>query len=393
MIKMKRRLTNLGLAKRFLFVLFLVALFAPILTNNKALLVIDNGVQFPFLNQQNNGISEGSFSIYPPIPYSASSIDYLNMQSVGPFSKQNISSSYYRHWLGTDELGRDVLAGLIYGCRTAIGIGLGSMLIALLIALIIGGSAGYFGDFQLKLTRTQLFISFLQILAFLYFIFILLPFRQVTAGFLDYIIPVLIYLFMVLILRMTSVRIKGSITSNTVLIAIPIDLILSRIIELVDSIPILFLLIALSAIVPPEPFYFTIILGISGWMSMAKYFRAEVLKLKNEDFVLNGKALGIPNSQLIIKHILPNAWGPVLMSFAFGIGAAISIESALSYLGLGLISDQPSWGSLIAASNGNLEAWWLAIFPGILLFLSIWSFIQIANAQRKRSYSGYSTRT
>ena len=133
----------------------------------------------------------------------------------------------------------------------------------------------------------------------------------------------------------------------------------------------LFLLVCLSAFI--EPSFFTTILIISSvaWTSIAKFTRGEVIKVKNEDYIQSAKALALDNFQIVRKHILPNALGPVFVSLSFGMAAAILLEASLSFLGMGIAGEEASWGKLISSARNNCEAWWLAIFPGLAIFITV----------------------
>ena len=143
----------------------------------------------------------------------------------------------------------------------------------------------------------------------------------------------------------------------TTKLALAVDLTISRAIELIDAIPLLFLLVCLSAFI--EPSFFTTILIISSvaWTSIAKFTRGEVIKVKNEDYIQSAKALALDNFQIVRKHILPNALGPVFVSLSFGMAAAILLEASLSFLGMGIAGEEASWGKLISSARNNYEAW------------------------------------
>ncbi len=133
----------------------------------------------------------------------------------------------------------------------------------------------------------------------------------------------------------------------------------------------LFLLVCLSAFI--EPSFFTTILIISSvaWTSIAKFTRGEVIKVKNEDYIQSAKALALDNFQIVRKHILPNALGPVFVSLSFGMAAAILLEASLSFLGMGIAGEEASWGKLISSDRNNYEAWWLAICPGLAIYITV----------------------
>jgi len=154
-----------------------------------------------------------------------------------------------------------------------------------------------------------------------------------------------------------------------------IDMILSRLIELVMCIPALVLILALLAILErPTIWHLMAVLGVTGWTGIARLTRAEFLKLKETEFVMAARALGASRLRIMFRHILPNALAPVLVPISFGIAAAILIESGLSFLGFGAPPPNPSWGTLLNAGRSNLQMWWLVVFPGAAIFLTVLAY-------------------
>lgn len=157
-----------------------------------------------------------------------------------------------------------------------------------------------------------------------------------------------------------------------------IDLLLQRVIEIFMAVPVLFLLIVAAGVLPQQlrNTYVTMaIIGAVTWTSAARYTRAEFLKLRSQDFVQSAKAVGLPLRAILFKHMLPNGVTPVLVDASFLIAGAIIAEATLSYLGLGPI-DQASWGKLLSSamsSEGEFK-WWLAVFPGLAIFLTVLSY-------------------
>ncbi len=152
---------------------------------------------------------------------------------------------------------------------------------------------------------------------------------------------------------------------------IPIDTFVSRGIELLNSIPRLLLIITITAVVERSIWIVMIIIGITGWTGIARFTRAEFLRIRSLEFVQAAQSLGFSNLRTIFRHALPNALAPVFVSIAFGIASAILIESGLSFLGIGVPDDIVTWGSLLNLGRQNLEAWWLIIYPGMAIFLTI----------------------
>lgn len=154
-----------------------------------------------------------------------------------------------------------------------------------------------------------------------------------------------------------------------------IDTLLSRVIEVVLCIPTLVLILALIAIIEHVTIWHLMaVIGVIGWTSIARLTRAEFLKLKEMDFIAAARATGVGQFRIILKYLLPNALAPVLVPITFGIAAAILIESSLSFLGFGAPPPNPSWGTLLSAGRANFQLWWLIVFPGIAIFLTVLAY-------------------
>jgi len=163
-------------------------------------------------------------------------------------------------------------------------------------------------------------------------------------------------------------------------ISLPIDLITTKIIEVLNSIPTLFIILAFLAIfTKPSIWNVIIIISIIGWPKFARLVRAEILQIKNIEYIESAKSIGLSDFQIILKHALPNAITSVISITAFAISGAILLESTLSFLGLGIPLDQVSWGSMLADARVNFSSWWLALFPGLAIFFVLISFYIIGN--------------
>ncbi|HEY8749970.1 MAG TPA: ABC transporter permease [Tepidisphaeraceae bacterium] len=162
------------------------------------------------------------------------------------------------------------------------------------------------------------------------------------------------------------------------------DLLSMRTIEIVEALPRLVLLITISALAQHRNIYLMMaIIGLTGYTSYARFVRAEFLTLRQRDFVQAAIAAGYPQYRIIFRQMLPNALTPVLVSTTFGVASAILYEATLSFLGLGLV-DEPSWGALLeqARAAGAGFIWWIALFPGIAIFLTVFSYNLIGEAAR-----------
>jgi len=224
-----------------------------------------------------------------------------------PFDPNEVDfSSRFRppdhlHRLGTDDLGRDVLARMIHGARVSLTVGFLATAISLVIGSLLGALAGYY--------------------------------RGVA------------------------------------------DWIVSRTIEVVLCFPFLFLVLGIVALFGPSLYTIMIALGLTSWTAEARYVRGEFLRIRELDFAYAARASGARDARIILRHLLPNALAPVLVSASFGVASAILTESALSFLGFGVPLPTPTWGSILLAAQQNIEyAWWLVVFPGVAIFLTVASF-------------------
>lgn len=154
-----------------------------------------------------------------------------------------------------------------------------------------------------------------------------------------------------------------------------VDMLTSRITEIVMCVPTLVLILALVAIVDKPTIWKTMaIIGCTGWTGIARLTRGEFLRLKSSEFVMAARAAGAGPVRIMLRHILPNALAPILVPITFGIAAAILMESSLSFLGFGPPPPAASWGSLLNDARSNLSMWWLVVFPGTAIFLTVLAY-------------------
>lgn len=156
------------------------------------------------------------------------------------------------------------------------------------------------------------------------------------------------------------------------------DATISRLMEALLCFPSLLLILALIAAGPawlqdlPDVMRIAVVLGITGWIPVARYLRAEFLRLRGSEMVLAARAAGSGHFRIAVRHLLPSSLAPVLVTAAFAVGAAVGLEAALSFLGLGVRPPVATWGGLLAEAREHVDrAWWLALFPGLALFLSL----------------------
>lgn len=161
------------------------------------------------------------------------------------------------------------------------------------------------------------------------------------------------------------------------------DAILMRFVDIMLAFPTFFLILAVIAILEPNIFIIMAVIGITSWMDVARLVRAEFLSLKERDFVGAARAVGVSDTRLIFRHILPNALSPVFVAATFGVAGAILIESGLSFLGLGVQPPDPSWGNILTAGKDNIEiAWWLSLYPGLAILITVLSYNLVGEGLR-----------
>jgi len=401
----------LKLCVRVFLVLVCVALLAPFLANDKPLICKYKGQwlfpAFSFKNQ--HIISEDDiinynmgndwktlntdFSVFAPCAYSPNTIDAANAPRKSPFDAQEfvlknnttISIPFkFRHWLGTTQNGNDVLSGIIHGTKISLSVGIFSMLIASIIGIILGACAGYFENNTIKIGYVQLL--FLLIGIFIsYFYCVVVRGSNLAAAFtigsaLDILrVFLLLYLSYIVIQGLLKFGNKIDVTLKTDnILNFPLDAIVSRIIEILNSIPSLLLIIALSAITKPSYTLLISIIGFLSWTTIARLTRAEYLKTKQLDYITSSKAIGMSDFAIMRKHILPNVFPIILVQIIFGMAGAVLIEASLSFIGVGIPSNTVSWGSLLNEARDHFSAWWLVVFPGLCVFTLIFIYNKIA---------------
>jgi len=162
-----------------------------------------------------------------------------------------------------------------------------------------------------------------------------------------------------------------------------LDSIISRIVETMMSFPTFFFILTVQGLLQKSSILqMIIIIALTRWTDISRLVRAEVLKVKNENFVLSAKAMGFRNSRILFRHILPNSMGPVTVAAYLGIAGTILIEASLSFLGFGTPPPAASWGEMLTQAYENPQCWWLMVLPGVALFGTVLSFNIIGEALR-----------
>jgi peptide/nickel transport system permease protein len=383
---------------RMMYVIVFIGVMADFLANDKPFFCrIDGNSYFPIFKSYgvNLGIAKYpaelanvnwqdvkyDFVIRTPIPYSPQNLDLKNKDYKSPLDEQDVESSRWRHLLGTDNLGRDVMAGMIHGTRTAMLVGIISMSISILIGIFMGALAGYYGDRGMQMSRARFWLCILGLLFGIYYAFGVRSFQLSSAlskglggFFVQLIISILILVGIFGLFNLIASLLK-KISFLGQKVNVPVDILVSRLIEVKVSIPTMLLILSIVAVMSrPNILMVMVIIGFTSWTGIAKYTRAELLKVRSLEYIQAAQSLGYSEFRTIFKHALPNSLASVLVAIAFGVAGAILLESSLSFLGIGMRPEDVTWGSMLSSARGYFKAWWLAIFPGFAIFVTVTIF-------------------
>tara|TARA_Y100000588_G_scaffold303195_1_gene325633 strand:- start:140 stop:1498 length:1359 start_codon:yes stop_codon:yes gene_type:complete len=333
---------------------------------------------------------------------------------------------------GTDALGRDVFSRILEGTTISIAVGFVSVGISTILGILIGGLAGYYGETKIRGTSIITSILILCIGLFVWnnfgFVFFLIaifgsilsfiyskerniflgfciatllsivsisPFDSfissqtvnTTTIFLQKLvgIPLLVLLGILGIfygkqLREKNFRkdssFKKKIFSFLEKICLPkIDVIYTIIVDVQISFPTFFLILTVIALLPPSIWNIMIVIGLTSWVGVARFVRAEILSLREQPFVESAKAIGQSDKNIILLYLIPNSLAPVLVSATLGVAGAILTEAGLSFLGFGVPPPQASWGNILSDGKQYLfDAPWLTLIPGFSILILMLSF-------------------
>ena len=215
------------------------------------------------------------------------------------------------HWMGTDEVGRDVFSRIIFGARISLGVGLAVQAIALFIGVPLGLAAGMLGG--------------------------------------------------------------------------KVDFVVMRLVEIMTSIPTLMMALLLIAIFGGGVINVIIAIGLVGWLDTCRLVRAQLLTLRERDYVLAARTIGAGGTRIAFNHLLPNAIGPIIVALTIGIPTAMFAEAGLSFLGLGVNDPIPSWGKMVGNavnSNAIVAFWWLGVFPTLAIAVTMLGFTFLGDGLR-----------
>ena len=299
----------------------------------------------------------GLLAPWLPLPYPAATPDLLHMAT--PPSPP--------HYLGTDPLGRDVVAGLVAGARRLVLLSLPAVGLATLVGAIAGSAAGFWGNKQLRLPLA----SAVWLLAAVWWL-AALPARVFVVG------------ALVIIAGAASWYSSRQAASSRHTFPLPLDSLVLGATALLGAVPRLILLVALAAGPPLGSVRLLSVLALVAWPETARLVRAQMLRVRVQPFVEAAHASGLPAWRVWLRHALPHACLPLFAFAPLSLAVLVGLENALAFLGVGQAPDQVNWGSLLATVHQDPTAWWVAVAPGLALLCTLLALQQLAQALNKR---------
>jgi peptide/nickel transport system permease protein len=271
--------------------------------------------------------------------------------------------------LGTDDLGRDVFARMMQGAWVSLTVGFVAVGISIIIGLIMGGLAGYYGMLKIK------FIDILGLAVFCTSMVFLVSGEKDMAVY----VFMTAFFLMALSLFHYSLSVRGDPKVKRVQFlffnTITVDTLIMRFVDIMLCFPSFFLILTVVAILPASIYNIMIVIGLTSWMGTTRFVRAEFLTLREQDFVSAARVMGISDLSIIFRHMIPNAIAPVLVSATIGIAGAILTEAGLSFLGFGVPPPHATWGNVLSDGKRFLfDAPWLTYIPGLSILAVVLSF-------------------
>jgi peptide/nickel transport system permease protein len=383
------------MAYRFLLFLVLVAVFADFIAYDKPIVCNRGGsIEFPIVGDYLSDLGlykrEGSlmnqdwkemdfqWAIWPPVRYLPHKIDYSNQRLSSPFGQQKINNWKLRHFLGTNRDGRDVLSGLVHGTRISLTIGFIATGISSIIGIILGAFAGFFGDHRWQLSTAGIILGLMGLVLGYFYGFqvrIYVLRDALTTGAIAFLWQ--LFLSVIIMTLVTTVMIQLSRPFKRMPFLgkrrnVWVDVIISRLLEINNTIPAMLLIITVMALLEKKNVYFVmIIIGLLSWSSVARFMRAEMLRTRSMAYIEAARSMGFTNLRVLFRHAVPNSLTSVLVVMTFSISGAISLEAALSFLGIGVPDNVVTWGGLLNEARTSQSAWWMSVFPAMAVFLTI----------------------
>lgn len=271
----------------------------------------------------------------------------------------------HQHWLGTDPLGQDVWCVLLYGARTTLLVSLPAAALATTLGTVLGLLAGYYGNTRLRFAVAYWLAIGLVAIS-------LLVFQSPQAGIAGMWWPLMLGVMAFLLGKQLQ-----RFPLFRWLLAFPVDQLVLAAMTLLAALPRLLLVLTMAAVFEPTLSKLVLLLALTSWTQSARLIRAEVRRLLALPYLEAAHSIGLPSWRIVRYHLLPNAWRPVITTFPLSIAVFIALETTLSFLGIGLPPETPSWGKLLALSRLSPSSWWLLFFPGICLLATTLSLRQL----------------
>jgi peptide/nickel transport system permease protein len=269
---------------------------------------------------------------------------------------------------GTDDLGRDVFSRMLQGAWVSLTVGFVAVGIAVLIGIVMGGISGYFGRNPVRVYHILLALM-VSLGGGL-----LLAGAAVSSA----IVLGIAGLSLLFSLWWTKWSSKQPASRWLRLLhhdTISIDTLIMRIVDIMLCFPVFFLILTVVALLPASMYNIMVVIGLTSWMGTTRFVRAELLSLREQDFVTAAKALGVSDWRIIFRHMIPNAMAPVLVSATIGIASAILIEAGLSFLGFGVPPPHATWGNILSDGKRFIfDAPWLTFIPGFAILIVVLAF-------------------
>ena len=270
-----------------------------------------------------------------------------------------------RHWLGTDPQGRDVLSGALFGARTAAWLTLPAAALAALLGGVAGGAAGFVGR-RLPVPAWY-WTGALAGLAGLLQLPVAVPAAAALAT--------------------AGLWAAARFSRRPLVVAVPLDSLVLGAVAALDTIPRLVLVLVLVARGGLSVASLVLVLGLTSWSSAARLVRAAMQQVQARPFIEAARAAGLSEFRIWWHHALPHALRPLQTEFPLSLAGMLALESTLSFLGVGLAPDVPSWGQQLAVARQDPSAWWAFLAPTILLSLTILSINSLARSKTPRQFS------
>ena len=360
----------------------LIAIFNSLLCNDKPLLAKteDGKWEFPAFYDFKNDISPGQktkyiqkknygFALYPPVRYAYHSLSPSDLGAKPPGYSYGKANIWYTNWLGTDELGRDVVAGLARGLYHSFRIAILSTFFSVVLGSVIGMFLGFMGNHTLKVNGAQLFVSLLSLFLIVFYLWY----------------EVYWWAAVIAITGRFVFKKAGRLNLNQY--SVPVESMGVGIITIRKSIPTLILLFGLLPLFKnPGAVNLIFILSLIGWTSIAWIVRIHTREVTSKDFIASALSIGSDPLTIVFRHIYPNIRNNIVLLFIFQLGAMITLEAALSYLGVGIAPEEVSLGTMLKQAKSNINHWWLAVFPGAMLTLILLCLHMIYEYRQKRVF-------